>query len=153
MGCPVWLAIVGGLLASPCAGGIALLYSAGFFDTAPELPEFARPVDAEELGNDEVKCGLTDDFGPYGRELAFGSNRRADAIHNELTHEFERRSWTVHQRPDDPSFRATAPHGDVEIQYDFVDADNLPVIWSHRVFRALERAPYPTLLLVRLWDC
>lgn len=87
-----------------------------FSDRAPNLPGFARPADSRELVNEEIGCIMTDDFGPYYRQMAFETNRSFGEIRGALASDFATRGWSVSLASSD-ELRATSPNGKLHIQY------------------------------------
>jgi hypothetical protein len=59
-------------------------------DRAPELPNFARPMEAQQLHNDSSDCIRTENFGPYRRQIAFGTDRSWVDVKSDLVDEFDR---------------------------------------------------------------
>src|SRR5689334_10697225 len=52
--CVILLALGGAVLAVPCLLVAIALYEEGAFDSAPNLPSFARPVDANQLLSEKM---------------------------------------------------------------------------------------------------
>jgi hypothetical protein len=108
-----------------CVGLGVLLYRAGVFDEAPDLPAFARPPDARQVRDEEVRCYMTDDIGgPYAREMVFETDLYFDEVAQRLVPEFERRGWTV-LRPGDRDAEpaeylvAVSPGDDLVISFEY----------------------------------
>jgi hypothetical protein len=93
-----------------------LLYRAGLFDSAPELPSFARPVDAKQLSNEQVQCYNNDDFGPYLRSMVFGTDLDFQQAVLALRTEFEQRGWTVEHFENDYLY-VSSPNDELRISY------------------------------------
>jgi hypothetical protein len=96
---------------------------AGLLDSAPELPSFARPVDAKQLSNEQVQCYNNDDFGPYLRSMVFGTDLTFEESVLQLSGRFEERDWTVEFEKDD-YFAVSSPGNDLRINYSHHEADS-----------------------------
>ena len=99
-----------------------VLQRAGFFESAPELPAFARPIDAEQLSNSEISCIRNDWFGPYLRELVFGTNTPYEAQLAQLAQTFRSRGRGVQTRDTPTGTVLLASHGDGGTSISYRDA-------------------------------
>jgi hypothetical protein len=138
----VFWALVGAAIAILFVGAIVYFILA----QPPELPAYARPTGAREIMNEIESCEMTDDFGPYYRQLAFESDRPWADIRDEITEKFAAHGWTKAAWNDD-GFWEYAPSGNLRIFFETGESARFTLL-RHR-----KTARLPTVVGVSVSDC
>jgi hypothetical protein len=117
---PLVLGVAG--LVGTCVSVGVIAWRSGILDDAPDLPTFGQPLDATELSNNEVSCDIRDEwFGPYVREIVFGTNTPPDQQLPVLAERYRSQGWqvTTYEAGSrrNSAFTASSPDDDMLVSY------------------------------------